>query len=173
MKQVETTQLATLQKNYFGMSRIVDAPHWKGLSESPSKMAFMREEITASLVSVLDSGDLRADHLAHQSQMASMRRIDRLIDEHSDKLMGLQELCEKSNLSLAPTASFGRSGRLFHCYRSDAGHIRDLGCVPGPGRCSRSTCCLREGIGRRFRLKSKLWVPAGYASFVRLRSDVI
>jgi transcriptional regulator GlxA family with amidase domain len=47
-----------------------------------------------------------------------MRRIDRLIDDHADGPIGLQELCERSSLSLRTVESIirRRMGMTAHAY---------------------------------------------------------
>lgn len=118
IREGDAGRLAALHRDYFEASRAVDTPHWKGLSRSPRRLALMRDQITSSLVHLLDAGHLKRDHMAHQLQTASMRRIDSLIDAHSGGLIGLRDLCDKSGLSLRTMESIirGRMGMTAHSY---------------------------------------------------------
>ncbi|MDN3714253.1 helix-turn-helix domain-containing protein [Paracoccus cavernae] len=97
---------------------MVDAGRWGTAANSRALTDFAGDGIITGIVKLLDTGDLKIDHLAHRLQTASMRRIDQLIDEDSDCLIGLQELCEGARLSLRTIRSIirRRMGMTAHSY---------------------------------------------------------
>ncbi|WJS85369.1 helix-turn-helix domain-containing protein [Paracoccus sp. TOH] len=108
LKRAGVAQLANLHSHYALITQAVDAAGWEMIARRKALTEFASDAISAALVRLLDTGDLRTDHLAHRLQTASMRRIDRLIDEDSDHLIGLQELCERAGLSLRTIESIIR-----------------------------------------------------------------
>lgn len=118
LKHTDMVQLANLRRQYSDIISMVDAEKWGTIAKSKALTDLASDQITTLLVKLLDTGDLRIDHLAHRLQTISMRRIDQLIDEDSECLIGPQELCEGAGLSLRTIESIirRRMGMTAHSY---------------------------------------------------------
>ncbi|MFC6712124.1 helix-turn-helix domain-containing protein [Paracoccus cavernae] len=118
LRNADMVQMANLRCRYSDIISMVDAGRWGTAANSRALTDFAGDGIITGIVKLLDTGDLKIDHLAHRLQTASMRRIDQLIDEDSDCLIGLQELCEGARLSLRTIESIirRRMGMTAHSY---------------------------------------------------------
>jgi AraC-like DNA-binding protein len=110
LQNADPQRLQWLKAKYFEASRLLE-------EQSPVDLAgaglpgvrLMRDEVAAALVCAMTSGLVKSDHLARQLQTASMARIERFIDDHRERLGGLQELCEETGLALRTVEAIVRA----------------------------------------------------------------
>lgn len=77
--------------------------------DSLPALSVLRDELLSTLVTGLTEQPLKLDHRARQLQTASMAKIDRYLDECSEAVIGLQDLCLAISLPIRTVETIVRS----------------------------------------------------------------
>lgn len=107
-----------------------------GMTALPA-LSLLRDEILATLVRGLVETGMKHDHRARQLQTHSMARIDRYLDEHSETIVSLQDLCQGVKLPLRTVETIVRARTglpaLVYLRRRRLAFVRRALLNPAPG----------------------------------------
>lgn len=104
---VRIARLRLLFKTVVGMLE-----HYESSDLSVEKLPalqLLRDELLALLVHVLRDDPPKQDHLARQRQTITMAKIERYLDDHTETIVGLQDLCRGTGLPLRTIETIIRS----------------------------------------------------------------